>query len=202
MKKNQRNIQAILDLASSSEIVEGKLWYPTANQIAVHLAETYGCAFYEAVGVLSALSPRNKWSRNKIDAERTINAYISGGSSAALENKVCTFTSNKKKAITILEANEGKESVDWQDILDILSGAKLCEFANCIKGNPDITIDGHAWCIWEGCRSSLKDVPRITKKSREQIKEDYRQVALANEMEGFELQAITWVTYRRIHGIK
>lgn len=199
MEQNQKNIQAILDLASPSEWVEGRIWYATAKDIALKLALSYGIQPIKAVAVLSALSPRNKWSRNKTDAERIINAYVSGGKEAALEVSVCTFTSNKKKAIEILELSENKGTVCWSDILSVLSGPKLCEFASCILGQEDITIDGHAWCIWEGCRSSLKDVPSIGKKIRQQIKNDYQSVALANDLKGYELQAITWVTYRRIH---
>jgi hypothetical protein len=194
---NVDNIKAIYQLASAQEIVNGKAWYSTANAIAEQLADTYEISFLKAIGVIAALSPRNKWERNVLDAEAIINAYVDGGSDQAALTKVCTFGANKAKAIKILELPCASET----DILAILSGPKLREFYSCIYGLDDVCIDGHAWCIHQGGRVSLKDVPAISVKLRREIKNDYRQAAADLGVTGYEVQAVTWVAWRRIHGV-
>jgi len=196
-KRNQNKIQAIFDLASVAEQVEGLNWYKNADQVAISLADRYEISEPQAIGVLAALSPRNRWERNIQDGEQLIDTYIAGGPQEAALVKVCTFGANKKKAISILELPHASET----DILAILSGPKVQEFYRCIYGLDDVCIDGHAYCIWNGCRTSLADVPKIGVKLRGQIKEDYRAVAERNNLSGFQVQAITWLTYRRLHGI-
>jgi len=194
--RNQKHIQALLDLASAAETASGMTWYKDANQVAVTLADRYEISEETAAGVIAALSPRNKWDRNLIDAENLIAAYVAGGAEACEEVKVCTFGANKQKAVEILLWNAGEQAA-----LDILSGPKLREFFSCILGRDDVCIDGHAYSIWFGDRVTLNKVPSIGKKLREAIKKDYLAVAKKNNLKGFEVQAITWVAHRRIHGV-
>ena len=195
--KNVRNIKAIHALASLSEIADGMAWYGIAKCIALQLADDYGIPANQAIAVITALSPRNRWSRNCQDAASLIAAYKAGGAEQARLTKVCTFGSNKEKAIKVLES--GLETLPTA--LEILSGPKLKEFASCIAGLDDVCIDGHAFCIWNGGRTGLKDVPAIRVKLRRQIKADYAQAAADLGVTGSELQAITWVTWRRIHNV-
>ena len=167
-----------------------------ACQIAITLADRYEIKEETAAGVIAALSPRNKWDRNIIDAENLIAAFVAGGAEAAADVKVCTFGANKAKAIRILD-----EARDDDAVFTILSGPKLKEFYACIRGLDDVCIDGHAYSIWFGDRVKLADVPSIGKKLRSEIKKDYLAVAQKNNLKGFEVQAITWVAHRRIHGV-
>ena len=194
--RNQKHIQALLDLASAAETAGGQAWYQQANQIAITLADRYEIKEEQACGVIAALSPRNKWDRNVVDAENLIAAFVAGGREAAEDVKVCTFTANKVKAIRILE-----EAYADGAVFMILSGPKLKEFYACIRGLDDVCIDGHAYSIWFGDRVTLANVPSIGKKLREEIKKDYLAVAKKNNLKGFEVQAITWVAHRRIHGV-
>jgi hypothetical protein len=199
---NQRNIKAIYKLATAAERINGSVWYPIARDIAQTLAGEYGVRLNAVIGVIAALSPRNKWSRNVVDAENLITAYIADPESAATV-KVCTFGANKVKAIACLklDAERGDDGVHFSEILAILSGPKLREFASCIAGLDEVCIDGHAYCIWTGGRTSLKDVPAIGVKLRRQIKQDYRVAAADLGLTPSACQAITWCTWRRIHGI-
>ena len=122
---------------------------------------------------------------------------MAGGPEQARLTKVCTFGANKEKALKILESG----LTDLSSALTILSGPKLQEFAACIDGRPDVCIDGHAFCIWAGERTGLKDVPAIGVKLRREIKADYLAVAEHLGMEPYELQAITWCAWRRLHGV-
>lgn len=197
MTHNQANIRAIYQLATLTEQESGRDWYPAAHRVAVKLADRYSVSLDQAIGVIAALSPRNRWERNVIDADRLISAYVFDGPEAAEAVKVCTFTSNKTKALRILAA----ESADFDRVLEILSGPKLREFASCIAGRADVCIDGHAFCIWQGERSTLADVPSIGVKLRRQIKADYQAAADELGLTAAALQAITWVAWRRIHGV-
>lgn len=197
MRKNQNRIQATLDLATAADHIEGLNWYPTCRDAAYLIAQEYEIKVEKVIAVISALSPRNNYKRNLVDAESIVEAYLAGGKEQALEQKVCTFNSNKRKSVAILEST----SELFEDYLDILSGPKLREFARCINGIDDCTIDGHAYSIWTGHRIPLADVPRIGVKLRAEIKKDYAAVAKRKGLKTSELQAITWVAYRRIHNI-
>lgn len=192
------NIYAVYQLATVADIEEGKYWYLLASNIAMNLALKYGVSYSQAAAVIAALSPRNKWHRNVLDAENLIIAYKTAGVEGCASVKVCTFGGNKAKAIKILETSSTNE----QDYADILSGPKLREFYCCIAGYADeVCIDGHAYSIWSGGRITLANIPSIGKKLREQIKEDYRQAAKEAGLKPCQMQAITWCVWRRIHGV-
>tara|TARA_Y100000004_G_scaffold149241_1_gene171094 strand:+ start:1896 stop:2501 length:606 start_codon:yes stop_codon:yes gene_type:complete len=197
-RTNVDNIKAIYQLATLTEQQDGITWYPKANQIAISLADRHEISEAQAIGVIAALSPRNRWERNVQDAEAIIAAYNAGGPEQAMLTKVCTFTSNKAKAIAILELSL---SCTFAGVLAILSGPKLREFASCIAGQPDVCIDGHAFCIWAANRTGLKDVPAIGVKLRREIKADYITAADELGITPSACQAITWVTWRRLHGV-
>ena len=111
--------------------------------------------------------------------------------------KVCTFTGNKKKAVRILEAGVLTDA----DVLEILSGPKLKEFYSCIRGLPEVCIDGHAYCVWTGHRTGLAEVPSIGVRLRKQIKADYVAAAEIRGLTPAAMQAVTWCAWRRIHGV-
>lgn len=197
--KNVNNIKAIYLLATTQEKIDGANWYKSAHKIALNLADDYGLTLQTAAGVIAALSPRNKWSRNVIDAENLIETFVRDPESA-VNIKVCTFNKNKEKALKILKNNQ---DFFTDNTREILSGPKLNEFFNCILGvEDDVCIDGHAYCIFNGSRTSLKDVPSIGVKLRKEIKSDFRKAAAKFNISAAEMQAITWVTWRRIHGVK
>ena len=196
-RTNIDNIKAVYQLATLTEQQDGVTWYPAAKAIAVKLAERHGIHPAEAAGVIAALSPRNRWERNVQDADALIAAFQAGGAEQAQLTKVCTFGANKAKAIRILTAGVLTDA----DVLAILSGPKLQEFYSCIQGLPDVCIDGHAFCIWAANRTGLADVPAIGVKLRREIKADYQAAADELGITPSACQAITWVTWRRIHGV-
>ena len=197
--KNVNNIKAIYSLSTIQEKIDGANWYESAHKIALNLADNYGLTLQTAAGVIAAISPRNKWTRNVIDAENLIETFVRDPESA-VKIKVCTFNKNKEKALKILRNNQ---DFFTDNTREILSGPKLNEFFNCILGvEDDVCIDGHAYCIFNGSRTSLKDVPSIGVKLRKEIKSDFRKAAAKFNISAAQMQAITWVTWRRIHGVK
>ena len=192
------HVIAVYNLASLSEIQAGQNWYAFANTFADELATKYDVPRLKVHGVIAALSPRNRWERNMIDAESMVKVYAAGGDyDDLLELKVCTFTPNKIKAARILTL----KCVSDTEIKAILSGPKMIEFYHCIQELDDLCIDGHAYSIWVGDRVTLANVPSIGKKLRQTIKADYHEAAKVLGLPPYIVQAITWVTWKRIHGV-
>ena len=202
LSHNAREIVAKFTLATSQEVQLGVDWYPSALDIANRIGVKYDLSAETVAGVIASLSPNNKWERNIVDAENIIKCWRAGGTRTDMLNvKVCTYGKMKAKAVDILTRDI--------PIVEILNGKKIIEFFNCIT-NPalnDVCIDGHAYSVWFGQRLTMKEVPAIGKKLRSQIKTDYRDAtAFINEELGTyyapaTIQAITWVTHKRIHNV-
>jgi hypothetical protein len=191
------HILAVYHLANIADKADGEAWYPVASSVCQTLADSYGVSYIQAVGVVAALSPRNRWERNIADAESLIKTYQTDPESAA-NVKVCTFGSGKQKALKILAL----PMLTAEEMLTILNGPKLREFASCIMGDSsEVCIDGHAYSIWLGDRVALANVPSIGVKLRRQIKADYISAAATIGIEPYTLQAVTWCTWRRLHGV-
>lgn len=179
----------------------GMSWYNNAYAVSVKIAKDYDFTVEQIAGAIAALSPNNKWDRNIQDAESLARAIRAGVD--PLDVKVCTFGSNKLKAIQILTSD-----VDSDAICNILKGQKVIAFFLNISLNGDTdcpVIDGHAYNIWAGTVSGLKEVPSITPKAFAAIQDAYRDAArIASQVTGEtisagQMQAITWVCYRRVN---
>ena len=196
-----RNILAVYALATAGERQDGIEWYHRAYRVATRIAETHGESIETVAGVIAALSPNNRWERNIVDAENVIRAYTVGGAEEAANVKVCTYGKMRDKAIQILEAT----SIIHHE--DILNGRKITAFYRCIIGCQDaVCIDGHAYSIWFGDRLTMKEVPNIGKKLYAEICDDYVEAAevlrdSGDDVKAFEVQAITWTAWRRLHGV-
>lgn len=194
-----KHIAAILKQATQAQITAGKAWYNAAYAFAESLAAKHNISTLTAAGVIAALSPNNKWSRNLIDSEALIDAHLAGRELP----KVCTFNSNKLKAVAILDA-----VADVAVISAILSGQKIIAFFRSIVNLDGVCIDGHAYSIWAGKRIVLQSVPKMTPTVFAHIQKHYRAVAKRAEsicgqaLTPTELQAVTWVTYRDLYAIK
>jgi len=198
-----RYIKAMLMLATESDIQHGKYWYQRAKDLALRLTTVYdGVTIEQVCGVIAALSPNNKWERNCNDAEAMIKAWHNGADPTAV--KVCTFNKNKDKAAQILAL---PDDFTTEDIESILSGRKVCAFYRCIMGFTDtVCVDGHAYAIWLGERVPTTKTPSISPKLYETISRAYVNTAdvsfqlIGEALTPAQVQAVTWVTYRRLLG--
>lgn len=198
-----RYIKAVLMLASEVDMQNGKHWYQRAYDLAVRLMHVYDITLGQAVGVIAALSPNNKWERNCADAESIIRAWHLRADPKLV--KVCTFNKNKEKAIAILNLTDGYSMS--KDIQTILNGRKVVAFYRCIMGSKDaVCVDGHAYAIWLGERVPTTKTPSIGKALHETITRAYVNVAkdshaiCGEHLTPAQVQAVTWVTYRRLLG--
>ena len=194
------NILSVYDMATPEEIREGVVWYAQALAACKRISIDNGLPLNTVVGVTAALSPNNKWARNIVNARDMIEAYVSGDNIESF--KVSTYTKMKQKAWSILECGTASDV----EIIEILKGQKIISFFENIMGYDGCTIDGHARNIAYAERIGLTGAIYIGKKEYKILQEEYVKAASMRTTNGrtlkaFEMQAVTWVTWRRIHNI-
>jgi hypothetical protein len=154
-----KNIIAIYKLANASEIKHGLTWYVNANADCKRIATQLELPIHIVIGVVSALSPNNKWERNIINAKELCEAFINGQDMDSI--KVSTYHKMKQKAWHILETMP-----TYDETITILNGKKIVSFFRNISGDEqDITIDGHARNIYYNDRQGLTTPNTNIKKS-------------------------------------
>lgn len=189
------NILAIYRLANPDEIKHGMTWYHQARCECQKIAKRQKIPLHIVVGVVAALSPNNKWDRNITNADDLIAAYLAGDHIESV--KVSTYHKMKEKAWGILDMMP-----DYDQVKILLNGQKIVCFFENIMGEDTCTIDGHARNIAYAERIGLTDDrTNIGKKEYAVLQEMYRQAARQCAIKAYEMQAITWVAWRRIQGI-
>lgn len=153
-------------------------WYSEANEFAHQLVHKYSVPLFKVVGIIAALSPNNKWERNKKDAE----TVLSNPSTTA---KVCTFPLNLAKAIRIYH-----EAIDSASTTRILNGRKTTNFFNNIykhKYSQAVTVD-----LWMLRASNL----HATKKNIDMIESIVKVLAKKHKIMPHQYQAVVWYAIR------
>ena len=189
------NITSVYRDADDTQHAEGLLWYDHAKQAAYRIALKYDIAVYIAVAVIAALSPNNKWSRNIVNADALIGAFMRGDGIDAV--KVSTYHKMKQKAWDILTARPS-----YNGAKDMLKGQKITSFFCDIMGEFNVTIDGHARNIAYGERVGLTDDrTNIGVREYRALQAAYEAAAERLGLMPYQLQAITWRVWRDRHGI-
>tara|TARA_R100001015_G_scaffold18216_1_gene10971 strand:+ start:1825 stop:2439 length:615 start_codon:yes stop_codon:yes gene_type:complete len=190
------NITSVYRDADEIQHAEGLLWYSDAQKAAHNIAVKYDIAVYIVVAVIAALSPNNKWSRNIVNADALIGAFIRGD--GLLSVKVSTYHTMKRKAWDILAARP-----DYDGAKAMLKGQKITSFFMDIMGEFNVTIDGHARNIAYGERVGLTDDrTNIGVREYRALQAAYEEAARRVGLMPYQLQAITWRVWRDRHGIK
>ena len=198
MVDHDRMIYNILEVyrdANKTQHAEGLLWYSDAQKAAHNIAVKYNIAVYLVVAVIAALSPNNKWSRNVINADMLIGAFLRGDGIDAV--KVSTYHKMKAKAWDILAARP-----DYDGAKAMLKGQKITSFFCDIMGEFNVTIDGHARNIAYAERVGLTDDrTNIGVREYRALQAAYEEAARRIGLMPYQLQAITWRVWRDRHGI-
>ena len=189
------NIERVFLLAEAGEIDHGNWWYAEAKHECQLIADSCCLPLSTVVGVVAALSPTNKWERNLVDAAALCAAFVDGGYTDDIS--VCTYGKMKEKAVRILEEGPTCNAA----IKRILNGPKITDFFSCIMGENVCVIDGHAWGIANNDRRTMQEVPNIGKKLRAELQAAYAEVGEKYGRTAYQMQAITWVTWKRIWGV-
>ena len=186
-KQMRANIRTWWKEATDQERTDGSVWYAEAQAFAQELSGEFNVSRECAAGVVSALSPNNKWHRNKADARAVLTAVRDRV--PAEDVKVCTYNANKLKAFEIAKGN--------RKILQ--KSPKTYAFARNV-GEQDtdfVTID--KWHL-RACQTTSKK-PKACKEQCTPVQyralmDDCLNVARELGVDGHVLQATVWVTIR------
>lgn len=186
--KARKNFEFWLDEASNSEWEEGLGWYEEAMSWAYHLSERFNVSQVTSAGVISALSPNNRWGRNKLDAMSLLLALYEGRDIDSF--KVCTYGANKRKAWEIAKGN----------VSILQKSPKTYAFAQNVgaKNVKFITLD--KWMLRSIATRSSTPKPEvstiITAKNYDILGDNLIKVANKRGLKPYEAQAIVWITIR------
>ena len=171
------------------DVKQGKAWYEDAQEFCMQLSLKYGIAPYIVAAVVSCLSPNNKWERNKIDTITVIEAFLNGLS--ADDVKVCTYNANKLKAFAVLNGALISEKSPKTHAFSMNVG---------LLSPSHITID--KWhlraCVLTPSDGIMDCAESCTIVQYRRIEKITAQLAKDFGMKGYELQAIIWVTIKRV----
>ena len=196
------NILDCFERASNETVVEGGIWYPTANAI----AEVVGGKLPQSghavlnsqhekivigAGILSALSPQTNWEQNKEMAYHF---------AESLDKPNWCTDINYNKAVNIVTTSH--EGIDEERVSKILHGKKTTAFFNNIVNpfgeNNLPTIDRHAISIYLGRRCTYKELVRgLDGTANKTISNAYIRASKLLESTPQLVQAVTWVQWRK-----
>lgn len=174
-------IEKVYLQATEKEIKDGRNWYNDAYKFAVNTANKYGLTTKQICQLISLLSPQKKWAQNKIDVIRIIEEVDT--------ESIFSCQRTLEECRQVINSN-------WTIPTN---RTKTYKFALCIEfaGRIDIAvIDRHAIKIAFG-QYSAKPIG-ITPKRYSEAEEAYKILSDKYEMYAAQMQAITWVTYKRI----
>jgi hypothetical protein len=178
LAKVETNLDKYFELATQEDITSGIEWYKQANKIATSLAKKYNVPAETVASIISALSPRNRWSQNIKDTVSVLNAIHNNLSPDQI--KVCTFNKNKIKAFLLAQ---GKAQIT-------VKSPKTFNFVKNIA-NLDpayVTID-----VWHLRACFGKTITTtLTQAAYDQLKALTINKATNHGLKGFEYQAIIW----------
>lgn len=148
-----------IDTMPINEYRDATVWYWEANAFARFLAIKYDTTYEIAAGVLSAVSPRMPWLRNKNVAETILWEYVKYDDLSAIDAAKeigLALSANVAMAIKIARG---------ESISDTLTGTKRRSFYNNIVSpstGDSVTVD--TWMMNAVC-----NVADITKKEAEKF---------------------------------
>ncbi len=196
-RRYETNILKTYARATDGDIDFGLHWYQQAHDAAKAIAGRCTTATtVEVIGVIAALSPGLSWGLNVLQAEQLLKAYETG---AELPMVGSYGRKNVDKAVRIL-------SHEWP--LDVLGGNKVRAFFYNIlfpTGESHVTIDRHAKALAINAPATRigyasDNVLSTVKKSEyDYIAWHYEVIARRLGLIPSQLQAIVWVTWKRIN---
>lgn len=185
-------IVATLWDATDEELSHGMAWYRLAYAHAARLSPDSPSV---GAGVLAALSPQMGWGRNVEIAEEVFRR----GTALGVKGQT---SRNLQKADYILSGTYAP--------LEILGGNKVRAFYRAIMGDATaVVIDRHAFAVAIGREADDSDRAVLSRVGvYDQFAHAYvtaaesfaRQTHGALTLTPAQVQAVTWVTWRRQHG--
>lgn len=187
------NVLGVFNNSSATNLRTGLSWYLDAHNFCKIIDPDN---VSRAAGITAALSPMNGWENNKNKAAQLYrqNGFVSvsenGGNGIGLGSNVA-----KAQAIYF-----------GADPLDVLRGDKVRAFYETIldphSHETTPVIDRHAFDIAVGTKTDDKTRTILTRKGvYSQFASVYSEAAKIAGIGSAQMQAVTWVAWREIHGI-
>ena len=181
------NILQMYHLASVEDHESGRSWYDRANRFCETLANSYDRTLADVAGIMSVLSPATSFEQNVID---TINVIAEND-----HETVSTYGPQYAKALDIRDwgiqpaevVGQNKTAAFWHNIVNYTSPGR-------------VTVDRHSARVAVDVNMTAEDsYYYINTPAKYKVLETaYKTAAEHLDVLPHVLQAITWITYRRL----
>jgi hypothetical protein len=156
--------------ANFAQLEQASVWYHEAQEVAEDVAENLGVSLEVGASIVSAFSPRERWSSNVAKAL----AFSMGKPVAGLQN-------NYRMAERAMELG-----------FDALNGQKTNAFARAIAGDPNaVVID-----VWMIRAAGLDASKGVNKTQYNTLADSVRKVAKEFGITPRTAQALIWIIVR------
>lgn len=185
IRQQVNRINKYLDGATKHEFKDGLNWYNNARSLCIELSIKYDVSLFQVAQVISVLSPQKKWGTNKIETIALFNEVFNsvkpsfGYFATKQQLKEC-------KAIIRGEFTIPRKRIKTYSFADNIAN----------KDSKEVTIDRHALRVAYADESAKID--KVSPVQYREAREAYRIVADKQGLNAYEVQAITWVVYKRI----
>lgn len=184
------NIITVFKEATHSDITNGMSWYQEAYKFIKYVSSTYNLSVDVVAGVTSALSPQCFWEKNM---RYTIEAIEQFQLSGNVQN-VGMYSNNCRKAARILENNSAGDEFDTKYALKTKA---FYQALRTVHNTNAVVIDSHAAAIALGMVHVTGTI-KVSPSSYPIISAAYTQAAMRLSILPRDLQAICWVTRKRL----
>lgn len=199
-KRIERNILTTYNLATKVDHNYGMHWYAIARDEALTIAEKYDVGVDKVVGVIAAISPGLNWGRNLIEAAEVVRAFATGQPTPMVG---VYGKGNVAKAVRILKGENA------MDVFPVKTSPKVRSFYDNIlypRSGSEVCIDRHAKALAynygseRAGRASDDKLSAVRPREYQYLAWHYRVLAGRLGLIPSQLQAICWVTWKRIDG--
>ncbi|QDP52439.1 MAG: hypothetical protein Unbinned96contig1001_56 [Prokaryotic dsDNA virus sp.] len=185
IRQQVNSVNKWLDMATKHDIKAGMEWYSEAQQLCATLAKQYDVSLFQVAQVVSVLSPQKKWETNKLETIALFNEVFNG-----VKPSFKYFASKKmlKECKAIIN---GTFTIPY-------NRTKTYSFADNIsnKESEEVTVDRHALRVAYDDKTASID--KVSVVQYREVREVYKIVANQHGLKPYQVQAITWVVYKRV----
>lgn len=188
----KHNLSIILNQATASELNHAANWYREARLFCYNISDLYGVSFKKTCAIMAAMSPRNKWERNKTDTENFVKFKLG----LTEENIFATYGKMVGKAHSIFDADT--DSVN--EMLRLLNGPKISAFFLNIYDveNNGVTVDTWIHLAALNQYIPIDKRPSLSKADYNAISDAIKELASENAMTAPSAQAAIWLAFKRL----
>ena len=186
----EQRIWSALDKASIIELEAGTSWYFEAHELCLNWLKRYSVGSETHVaGIIAALSPMKTWSGNIISARKLLETGECRGLGYSVRDAMAIYDGAHPRDILCLDGrNNTKVRSFFENISDPI--------------NPDfVTIDRHMIGLLTNDPLAIRNQRWILPRDHVWAKERFQNVADQTDLIPNQVQAITWLVWRRNNGI-